>query len=146
MTSSEAVKELERYIRDEYEGRICDALESIGGIRLVRAVLGWDHHATLDSRLYIAPPVEEKAPGYCIKHKSYGPCSCECLAPYVPFTTSDACWCQPFDGPAHPNCPMHGEKLPPIPDPNQKCSRCQHAHGAHGTISTACPDGQGMFQ
>lgn len=29
--------------------------------------------------------------------------------PFVPFTEADVCWCQPFDGPAHPQCPMHGE-------------------------------------
>ena len=28
----------------------------------------------------------EVAPGYCIKHKAYGPCSCECLAPAAPAT------------------------------------------------------------
>jgi hypothetical protein len=27
----------------------------------------------------------------------------------VPYSESDACWCQPFDGPKHPNCPMHGK-------------------------------------
>jgi hypothetical protein len=27
----------------------------------------------------------------------------------VPHSTSDVCWCQPFDGPKHPNCPMHGK-------------------------------------
>jgi len=27
----------------------------------------------------------------------------------VPFSPSDACWCQPFDGPMHPQCPMHRE-------------------------------------
>jgi len=34
----------------------------------------------------------------------------------VPFSKADACWCQPFDGPIHPECPMHGNKdaeLPP---------------------------------
>jgi hypothetical protein len=29
----------------------------------------------------------------------------------VPHSTSDVCWCQPFDGPKHPNCPMHGKPL-----------------------------------
>lgn len=29
--------------------------------------------------------------------------------PVIPFTTCDACWCAPGIGPAHPNCPMHGE-------------------------------------
>lgn len=29
---------------------------------------------------------------------------------YVPFSTSDVCWCQPFDAPAHPFCPLHGSK------------------------------------
>jgi hypothetical protein len=28
----------------------------------------------------------------------------------VPHSTSDVCWCQPFDGPKHPKCPMHGDK------------------------------------
>lgn len=55
MTQQQAVQELERYIRDEYAGRICDALESIGGVRHVRQALGWDDHAALDSRLYQAP-------------------------------------------------------------------------------------------
>lgn len=27
---------------------------------------------------------------------------------YVPFTECDACWCQPFNVPPHPRCPMHG--------------------------------------
>ena len=27
---------------------------------------------------------------------------------HVPFSTADACWCQPFDGPIHENCPVHG--------------------------------------
>lgn len=26
----------------------------------------------------------------------------------VPFSESDKCWCHPFNGPAHPSCPMHG--------------------------------------
>ncbi len=25
---------------------------------------------------------------------------------YVPFSEADACYCQPFDGPSHPQCPM----------------------------------------
>ena len=25
----------------------------------------------------------------------------------VPYSKADACWCQPFDGPRHPECPMH---------------------------------------
>ena len=29
----------------------------------------------------------------------------------VPYSESDACWCQPFDGQKHPNCPMHGKPL-----------------------------------
>lgn len=28
----------------------------------------------------------------------------------------------------------------------QECARCQYVHGAHGVISTTCPDGQGLFQ
>ena len=28
----------------------------------------------------------------------------------IPFSVPDVCWCQPFDGPIHPNCPMHGEE------------------------------------
>lgn len=24
-----------------------------------------------------------------------------------PFTTADVCWCEPFEGPIHPECPMH---------------------------------------
>lgn len=31
------------------------------------------------------------------------------LGTHVPFSPSDACWCQPFDGPKHPHCPMHGD-------------------------------------
>lgn len=27
---------------------------------------------------------------------------------YVPYSEADVCWCQPFDGPTHPECPMHG--------------------------------------
>lgn len=27
---------------------------------------------------------------------------------WVPFTECDACWCQPYDVPANPDCPMHG--------------------------------------
>lgn len=30
---------------------------------------------------------------------------------YISFTEADVCWCQPFDGPQHPQCPMHGEKI-----------------------------------
>lgn len=26
----------------------------------------------------------------------------------IPFSSADVCWCQPFNGPQHPNCPMHG--------------------------------------
>lgn len=29
-------------------------------------------------------------------------------AKMIPFTAADVCWCQPFDGPEHPDCPMHG--------------------------------------
>ena len=29
---------------------------------------------------------------------------------FVPYSESDVCWCQPFDGPTHPRCPMHGEQ------------------------------------
>jgi hypothetical protein len=30
----------------------------------------------------------------------------------VPYSTADVCWCQPFDGPKHPQCPMHGTEAP----------------------------------
>ena len=33
-----------------------------------------------------------------------------------PFSVSDVCWCQPFDGPIHPNCPMHGEETSELCD------------------------------
>ena len=33
---------------------------------------------------------------------------------FVPFSPADACWCQPFDGPQHPNCPMHGSSVTTI--------------------------------
>jgi hypothetical protein len=39
----------------------------------------------------------------------YAFCACETYDPVVPFTTSDACWCAPGTGTAHPHCPMHGE-------------------------------------
>ena len=29
----------------------------------------------------------------------------------IGYTESDACWCQPLDGPKHSNCPMHGKPL-----------------------------------
>jgi hypothetical protein len=32
---------------------------------------------------------------------------------HVPYTESDVCWCQPFNGPAHPNFPMHGAPMTP---------------------------------
>jgi hypothetical protein len=28
---------------------------------------------------------------------------------HVPYSPPDLCWCQPFDGPVHPYCPMHGK-------------------------------------
>lgn len=28
---------------------------------------------------------------------------------HVPYSEYDVCWCQPFDGPKHPQCPMHGQ-------------------------------------
>lgn len=31
---------------------------------------------------------------------------------FVPFTSADKCWCQPFDGPKHLKCPMHGKPVP----------------------------------
>jgi len=31
---------------------------------------------------------------------------------HVPFSTADVCWCQPFEGPTHPECPMHGAPQP----------------------------------
>jgi hypothetical protein len=34
-----------------------------------------------------------------------------------------------------------------IPDlPSTPCQRCAYVRGAHGMISTACPDGNGLFQ
>lgn len=35
---------------------------------------------------------------------------------HVPFSRADVCWCQPFDGPVHPHCPMHGESEQPEED------------------------------
>lgn len=58
---SKPIQELDRYIRENYKGRISEALESIGGVRLVRAVLGWPDHAVMDHRLYEAPPEEKNA-------------------------------------------------------------------------------------
>jgi hypothetical protein len=54
-TPMTTIQELDNYIRNEYAGSICEALESVGGIKRVRAILGWSDHATLDSRLYSAP-------------------------------------------------------------------------------------------
>lgn len=36
---------------------------------------------------------------------------------FVPYSTADVCWCQPFDGPQHPECPMHSAE--PAPTPKQ---------------------------
>lgn len=47
--------ELERYIRVEYDGHIGNALESLGGIKRVRALFGWADYAVLDSRIYHVP-------------------------------------------------------------------------------------------
>ena len=33
----------------------------------------------------------------------------EADATHVPYSPPDLCWCQPFDGPVHPYCPMHGK-------------------------------------
>lgn len=32
---------------------------------------------------------------------------------FIPFTSADVCWCQPFDGPTHSLCPMHGTEARP---------------------------------
>lgn len=48
---------------------------------------------------------------------------------------TDACWCEPFDGPMHPFCPIHG-KIAPAPNPaDVSCRRCaervSYALGIH---------------
>ena len=42
----------------------------------------------------------------------------------VPYTTSDLCWCQPFDGPVHPQCPMHGEQVATDQQLTSECVHC----------------------
>jgi predicted polyphosphate/ATP-dependent NAD kinase len=50
------VVELARYVVEEYEGDITKALESIGGLKKVRAILGYDTNlAVMDPRLYYVP-------------------------------------------------------------------------------------------
>jgi len=48
----EQIEELRRYIHDEHKGDIHGALESVGRLKRVRAVLGLPDHATLDPALY----------------------------------------------------------------------------------------------
>jgi hypothetical protein len=48
----EQIEELRRYIREEYTGDINGALESVGGLKRVRAVLGLPEYGTLDPALY----------------------------------------------------------------------------------------------
>lgn len=46
------IQELKNYISKEYDGDIPNALESIGGLKLVRKILGLKDFAILDSKLY----------------------------------------------------------------------------------------------
>lgn len=56
MTLGIAITELQRYVVEDYRGNLELALESIGGIRRVRAVLGWETNlAAIDPRMYFAP-------------------------------------------------------------------------------------------
>lgn len=52
---------------------------------------------------------------------------------YVPYSEFDACWCQPFDGPVHPHCPMHGKDKE---HPNDKCETCGVVRKWHDTVTT----------
>lgn len=46
------IVELREYIRDRYDGDIVLALESIGGMKLVRKLLGLSDYAVFDPKLY----------------------------------------------------------------------------------------------
>ncbi len=52
MKSNPHIEELQNYIKNNYDGNIELSLESIGGLRLIRKILGLKDFAVLDARLY----------------------------------------------------------------------------------------------
>lgn len=62
MTHEAHVRALAQYITENYHGNISEALESVGAIRRIRAVLGWETNlAAMDPRLYYAPGMYPEA-------------------------------------------------------------------------------------
>lgn len=54
----------------------------------------------------------------------------------IPFSPSDVCWCQPFDGPMHPQCPMHGIiEGTPLSETEQERSNSARAYLAAKAVS-----------
>lgn len=54
MSRIDAITELRDYVMNQHDGRVAEALDTIGGLKLVRKVIGlpdWDR-AVLDPRLY----------------------------------------------------------------------------------------------
>lgn len=50
--NKESIEKLREYIETVYDGNISEALESIGGLKLVREILGLKDYAVLDPKLY----------------------------------------------------------------------------------------------
>jgi len=68
----------------------------------------WDHITKVAEEVKTWPQWMKGSP--VNRREVTPPKPVEAKRTYVSFTTADACWCQPFDGPTHPQCPMHGGK------------------------------------